>query len=97
MFLPQGRLLAPEMVLTMVQADGDVRGVVYRRDDGRQYALGLKDDRLLWRDGGYRTMGSIPFIRDRYATAERTGVREKSLVWYLLTDVEREMQRAFGE
>jgi len=81
----------------MVQGSGDVRGVVYRREGGRSYALGLQEDRLLWRDGGYRYMGSIPFLRDRFAMARKMGVREKSLVWYLLRDVEREMQRAFGE
>ena len=96
MYLPQGQLLAPEMALTMVQGAGDVFGVVYRRNDGCQYALGLKDDRLVWLKCGYRYMGSISFLRDRYAGAQRAGVRERSLVWYLLQDVEGEIRRVFG-
>lgn len=95
--LPQGRIQAPVMVLAMVQGDGDRYGAVYRRNDGRVYVLGLKYERVLWRRCGYRYMGSIPFLRDRYATAQRTGVREKSLVWYLLTDVEQELQGVSGK
>ena len=59
--------------------------------------MGLKDDRILWREQGFGYMGSVPFLRDRFKTADRLGVKERSLVWYLLTDVEAELQRVFGD
>ena len=66
------------------------RGVLYRRQDGWIYALGLKDDRPLWRESEYQYMGSILFVRQRLKAAGKLGVREKTIAWYLLTDVERQ-------
>ena len=45
---PQGRNLTANQVLRMVETGKDPdRGVLYRRQDGWIYALGLKDDRPL--------------------------------------------------
>ena len=35
-------------------------------------------------------MGSLALVRRQREIAQREGVRERSLYWYLLTDVERE-------
>ena len=86
---PQGRHLTARQVLRMVETGEDPdRGVLYRRQDGRIY--GLKHDRPLWRECGYRYMGSIPFVRQRVKAARKLDVREESIAWYLLTDVERQ-------
>ena len=89
--LPEGREATPKYVLMMVETGRVTRGVVYRHDSGKIYFFGLKKDRLLWREAGFRYMGSVEFLRDRFEAAKKTGVRKKSLVWYLLTDVEREL------
>ena len=89
--LPQGRQLIPQRVLAFVEDVENPQGVVYRHQSGRVYFPGLKDDRLLWRKCGYRCMGSMSFLRGEVGLAQRLGVREKSLAWHLLTDVEKEL------
>ena len=81
----------------MVEAGENPASVVYRRTDGCVYFLGLKEDRLLWKECGYQYMGPMPFIRKRMEHAEEVGVRELSIPWYLLTDVEKELRVASGD
>ena len=92
---PKGRDLKPHQVLAMVESDKDHcehegRPVgVYRRDDGEAYALGFREDVNLWKGCGYRSMGTVAFIRDRMGEAQEEGVHEESVTWFLLNDVER--------
>ena len=58
-------------------------------DRGAAYALGRKCDWDLWKQFGYKGMGSVDLIRELLQSAEKTGVKEKSIAWYLLRDVER--------
>ena len=67
-----------------------MEGPLYRHLDGRNYAVGLREDRLLWRDCGYQIMGSVTFVCGRFEDARKHGVRELSIAWHLLTDVEWE-------
>ena len=92
MFRPQGRELTPHGVMGIVTGDEEPHGAVYRHADGRVYFLGLREDRLLWKERGYEFMGTIPFIRARFRAAGRDGIREHSMAWYLLTDAERQTQ-----
>jgi hypothetical protein len=39
-------------------------------------------------------MGSVELIRDLFQSAQKSGVRDKSIPWYLLRDVEREERGA---
>ena len=89
--LPHGRRLTPQRVLAFERDGGNPRGVVYRHQSGRVYFPGLNDDRLLWRKCRYRYIGSASFLRGQVERAQRIGVREKSLAWYLLTDAEKEL------
>ena len=95
---PTGYDLRPHQVLDMVHGDTDHSRqkrrpmIVYRRDDGEAYALGFREDVNLWKGRGYRSMGTVAFIRDRMAEAQEEGVQEESVTWFLLNDVGREGQ-----
>ena len=67
----------------------DEAKVIYRHEDGKAYALGRKCDWDLWKQVGYQGMGGVDLIRDLLQSAEKTGIKEKSIAWYLLCDVER--------
>jgi hypothetical protein len=88
MHLPQGKGLTPHEAMDIVTGTGEPPGVLYRRGDGEVYFLGLKADRRMWKQRGFRFMGSVPAIRRRLAEARETGVRERSTAWYLLIDAE---------
>ena len=90
--LPQGRELTPHGVMGIVTGDKEPRGVIYRRRDGRVYYMGLREDRKVWKAGGYQIVGSVPLVRELFEVAEREGIRERSIPWYLLTNVERQEQ-----
>ena len=70
--------------------------MVYRRADGLVYFMGLREDRLLWKERQYQFVGPIPFIRTRFAAAKRDGICERSIVWHLLTDAERQTRAEDG-
>ena len=97
---PQGRDLKPHTVLAMVESDRDHsvhegRPVsVYRHETGEAYALGFSEESTLWAHPGYSPMGTVAFIRDQMAAAQEVGLKEDSVPWYLLNDVEREEQAA---
>jgi hypothetical protein len=92
--VPQGRQMTPRSVLEMVESgEGlfhheDRRAAVYRRRDGLVYALGLRYDRPLWQQCRYQFLGSVSLLREQLAMAHHLGVRERSAIWYLLTDLE---------
>ena len=90
MMLPQGTELTPHGVMGIVTGDELPRGVIYRRRDGLVYYMGLREDRPIWKECGYQIVGSVPFVRRRFAEAEGEGIRERSIPWYLLTDAERQ-------
>ena len=81
--------MTPEGVLVRIGGGHNPPGVLYRRRDGRVYFLGNRVDRLMWRDRGYQSMDSIPFVRDRVEFARKHGVRDRSIASHLLTDAER--------
>lgn len=88
MNLPQGRALTPHESVDLVTGSGEPRGTLYRRKDGEVYYLGLRADRLAWRERGFRCLGSIAYVRACLDRARLAGVRERSTAWYLLTDAE---------
>ena len=67
---------------------------LYRHHKGLLYGLGLRCERLLWKQCEYQFMGPVSLIREQVAVMRRQGLRERSLVFYLLTDVEKEQQEA---
>ena len=93
---PQGIVMTLQGVLDMVEDGEDhdhherQRTAVYRGLDGKLYALGMYDECQLWQECKWQYMGPVSLVREQVAVSRKTGVREKSLVWYLLTDVERE-------
>ena len=107
--LPAGIILTPIRVLALVNGNDDIclkqkeysipddtPLAVYRHSDGNQYALGRKCDWDLWKQVGYQGMGSVDLIRDLLRSAEKSGIKEKSIAWYLLRDVERYEESAGG-
>jgi len=99
---PEGVDLTPRRVLAIVKGEDDLvlhpednglpddaAMVIYRHEDGGAYALGRKCDWELWKQVGYQAMGSVDLIRELLQSAERSGIKEKSIAWYLLCDVER--------
>jgi hypothetical protein len=99
---PEGIDLSPSRVLAIVNGEDEICHkpeelcipddtplAVYRHSDGNQYALGRKCDWELWKQVGYQGMGSVDLIRELLQSAERSGIKDKSVVWYLLCDVER--------
>ena len=94
--LTRGWLLTPQQVLKFVEdeedpSESDEPAVgLYRRKDGRAYALGLREDRLSWLSCRFQSMGSLALVRRQREIAQREGIRKRSLFRYLLTDVERE-------
>ncbi len=93
---PQGQHLTPQAVLRLVECNTKPYGALYRRQDGHIYALGRKEDQLLWRQCGYQFMGSIPFVRKKIKVAQKFGVKEGSIAWYLLADVEKGLRQESG-
>ena len=104
---PEGIDLSPSRVLAIVNGeDGlcmnpeeyylpeDTALVVYRHLTGELYSLGRKDGWQQWKEAGYQSMGSVELIRDLFQSAQKSGVRDKSIPWYLLRDVEREERGA---
>jgi len=100
---PEGVDLTPSRVLAIVNGEDEICHkpdehyipddtplAVYRHSDGNQYALGKKCDWDLWNQAGYQGMGSVDLIRELLRSAEKSGVKEKSIAWYLLCDVERQ-------
>ena len=93
---PRGYRLTPQQALDIIEdeedpAEREGRTVaLYRRRDGGNYLLGLREDLYFWRSWGYQTMGPLAVTRRQREIAQREGVRGRSLYWYLLTDVERE-------
>jgi len=94
--------LSPSRVLAIVKGEDDlalhpednglpedVVMAIYRHGDGKAYALGRKCDWDLWKRAGYQGMGSVDLIRELLRSAEKSGVKEKSIAWYLLCDVEK--------
>jgi hypothetical protein len=99
---PQGVDLTPNRVLAIVKGEDDIAQnpddndlpedaavVIYRHEDGKQYAPGRKEDWSLWKQVGYQGMGSVALIRELLRSAVKSGIKEKSIAWYLLCDVER--------
>jgi len=68
----------------------DTALVIFRHRSGEAYALGSRCDWELWKQVGFQGMGTVSLIRECFRDAERFGIREKSIAWYLLCDVERE-------
>ncbi len=95
MAAPPGIFLSPQKVLHQVETDAHTEGPFYRHRTGRLYAVGLREDRDLWKQAGFQLMGSVALLRRMFEVAQHQGVRDKSLVWYLLSDVEQETQRIF--
>ena len=54
---------------------------MYRRDGGKTYALGFRQEFHLWAQAGYRPMGTVVFIRERMQVAQEKGVKEDSIPW----------------
>jgi hypothetical protein len=65
--------------------------VIYCHEDGRLYELGVTEEWELWKEVGYQGMGSVELVADLLRSAERSGIKEKSIPWYLLCDVESEV------
>jgi hypothetical protein len=99
---PPGVVLTPIRVMAIVNGEDDIclkpdehnmpedtPLVVYRHSDGMQYPLGSKCDWELWKQLGYQGMGSVELIRELLQSAEKSGIKEKSIAWNLLCDVER--------
>jgi len=74
----------------------DAAMVIYRHEGGEAYALGRKCDWQSWNQVGYQGMGSVDLIRELLRSAEKSGIKEKSIAWYLLCDVERSEESAGG-
>ena len=76
---PQGRDLDPHQVLAMVESDTDHsehegRPIsAYRRDDGKAYALGSREESRLWAQAGYRPMGTVASISEQMVAAQGKG------------------------
>ena len=101
---PPGIDLAPSRMLAIVNGEDDNLGnpgeydlpeetvlVIYRHKDGRLYAQRQKEYSGLLKQKGYQAMGSVELLRQLFRSAEKSGVKEKSISWYLLGDVEREV------
>ena len=94
--LSRSVLLTPRRVLDFVEDEEDPSEReepaigLHRRKNGQAYLLGFKEDSPFWRSCNYQSMGSLALVRRQREIAQREGVRERSLFWYLLTDVERE-------
>jgi hypothetical protein len=100
---PLGMDLSPSRVLAIVKGEDDLvlhpednglpkdaAMVIYWHEDGEDYALGRKCQWELWKQVGYQSMGSVDLIKELLQSADRSGVKEKSIAWYLLRDFERE-------
>ena len=78
--------------MIMVDRGMNPEHVFYRSLDGQTYARGLNEDAPIWCECGYQPLGPMRRIRREVEIAREKGLKQNSIAWHLLTDVERDQR-----